>query len=214
MFKKYRNSSLFANHYLDHILPEEKEWNLDIEPVFKKVKTLYDSMQSELPQLNESQLRKHFLDKIFEILGFTIDVEPPAMGEEWTRKPDYALFKNDEALKSARKVLKNIAPKKFLENKSGGYFKASLCIAEAKRWGRPLDRQLKTASDPFDVQNPSLQISRYLWLTNVKWGVLTDGKIWRLYERETPNCLRKWTHGQKIPLEEKSKRKLSVCKKI
>jgi Alw26I/Eco31I/Esp3I family type II restriction m6 adenine DNA methyltransferase len=174
----HRNSSLFSNHYLDNILLGENEWKIDIEPVFKKIKTLYDSNKSELPALNESQLRKHFLDKVFEILGFTVDVEPPAIGEEWTKKPDYALFRNDDVLKSARKKLK-----------AGGYFNAALCIAEAKRWGRPFDRQLKTESDPFEIQNPSLQMSRYLWLTGVEWGILTDGKFWRLYERETSKRL-------------------------
>ncbi|MEW6571054.1 MAG: hypothetical protein AB1390_07765 [Nitrospirota bacterium] len=186
MIRRYKNSSLFSNHYLDNILPGENEWKIDIEPVFKKIKNLYDSNKSELPSLNESQLRKHFLDSIFEILSFTVDVEPPTIREEWTKKPDYALFRNDDALKSARKKLK-----------AGGYFNTALCIAEAKRWGRPFDRQLKPAlsgaegaeSDPFEVQNPSLQMSRYLWLTGVRWGILTDGKFWRLYERETSKRL-------------------------
>lgn len=178
MLRRHRNSSLFSNHYLDGILPGENEWKIDIEPVFKEIKTLYDSNKSELPALNESQLRKHFLDKVFEILGFTVDVEPPTIGEEWTKKPDYALFINDYALKLARKKLK-----------ADGYFNAALCIAEAKKWGRPFDRQLKTESDPFEIQNPSLQMSKYLWLTGVKWGILTDGKFWRLYERETSKRL-------------------------
>lgn len=53
------------------------------------------------------------------------------------------------------------------------YFNKALFIGEAKRWGRPLDRKLKGEKDPFEIQNPSLQISRYLWLTGVKWGILS-----------------------------------------
>ncbi|MBI4378231.1 MAG: Fic family protein, partial [Nitrospinae bacterium] len=109
----------------------------------------------------------------------------PAIGEGWAKKPDYAFFIDDNTLKSARNKLK-----------SGGYFSAALCIGEAKKWGRPLDR-LKSAlseiegteTDPFEMQNPSLQMSRYLWITGVKWGILTDGRFWRLYERETSKKL-------------------------
>ena len=162
---------LFSNHYLEKLLPQENEWKVEVEHVFKKVKELWDSERSGLPSLNESQLRRHFLDKVFDILGFTTDVEPPVIGEGWAKKPDYAFFKNNDTFKSAK-----LSP--------DGYFEKSLCIGEAKKWGRPLDRKLSTEVDPFEGQNPSLQMSRYLWLTGVKWGILTDGKFWRLYERE------------------------------
>src|SRR5690606_29844236 len=33
--------------------------------------------------------------------------------------------------------------------------------------------------------NPSLQISNYLLNTKVQWGILTNGRLWRLYNRET-----------------------------
>ncbi|MFZ6016140.1 MAG: hypothetical protein ACOYU0_00715 [Nitrospirota bacterium] len=125
MLRRHRNSSLFSNHYLDNLLPGENEWKVNVKPAFKKIRNLWDSKRFELPSLNESQLRIHFLDKVFEILGFTIDVEPPAIGEEWTKKPDYAFFKDDNTLKSARKKLK-----------AGRYFGATLCIGEAKRWGK------------------------------------------------------------------------------
>ncbi|MFZ6016139.1 MAG: hypothetical protein ACOYU0_00710 [Nitrospirota bacterium] len=32
-------------------------------------------------------------------------------------------------------------------------------------------------------------MSQYLWITGVKWGILTDGRFWRLYERETSKRL-------------------------
>ncbi len=176
--KGINNQNLFSNHYLEELLPRENEWKTDVESSYKEIKDLFDSIHDELPSFNEDQLRKHFLDKVFEILGFIIDVETPAMGEGSVKKLDYAFFKDDETLKSARKQLKDNA-----------YYNTSLCIGEAKRWGRPLDRKLKTEIDPHEVLNPSLQMSRYLWLTGVKWGVLTDGKFWRLYERESSKKL-------------------------
>ena len=164
MEKSYNNRSLFSNHYLDKLLPGEKEWGIETSFYFKEIKALYETNKERLPGLNESQLRKHFLDKVLEILGWTVDVEPPTPSGEWAKHPDYALFKDKENLRSAQSLSQE------------GYFSKAACIGEAKQWGRPLDRKLKSEADPFEVQNPSLQISRYLWLSGVQWGVLTDGE--------------------------------------
>jgi len=176
--KAHLNKGLFSNYYLEELLPREEEFKIpldELEKVLEEIKLIWD--KKYLSSLNEPQLRKHFLDKIFEILGWTIDVEPPTPSGEWSKHPDYALFHSNEDLKIARNTTKE------------DYFKKALCIGEAKRWGRPLDRKLKEEKDPFEIQNPSLQVSRYLWLTGVKWGILTDGKYWRLYERETSKKL-------------------------
>ncbi len=178
MMKPHRNRGLFSNYYLDELLPKEEAFKIpisEVEQVFNKVKEIWD--KSRFETINEDQLRKHFLDKVLDYLGWTVDVNAPVPSGEWSKRPDYALFKDNESLKVTHK------------GKKEDYFKKAACIAEAKRWGRPLDKKLKTEVDPFEAQNPSLQISRYLWLTGVKWGILTDGKYWRLYERETSKRL-------------------------
>jgi len=176
--RAHRNRGLFSNYYLDELLPKEEEFKIpisELKGIFKKVKGIWD--RSRFEAINEDQLRKHFLDKVLDYFGWVFDVNPPVPAGEWSKRPDYAFFLNNESLKTAQK------------GKKEDYFNKVTCIAEAKRWGRPLDKKLKTEADPFEVQNPSLQISRYLWLTGVKWGILTDGKYWRLYERETSKRL-------------------------
>lgn len=176
--RPHRNRGLFSNYYLDELLPKEGEFNIsisEVEDTFEKVKRIWDKSRFEI--INEDQLRKHLLDKVLDYLGWVIDVNAPVPAGEWSKRPDYALFKDNESLKIAHK------------SKKDDYFKKATCIAEAKRWERPLDKKLKTETDPLEVQNPSLQISRYLWLTGVKWGILTDGRYWRLYERETSKRL-------------------------
>ena len=168
----YRNQKLFSNHYLERLLPEEKEFEIneaELKEVYQKIRALWD--KDRFSSLNESQLRKHFLDKVFEILGWTVDVEPPTLIGDGIKHPDYALFYSKNDLKVVQKTPKE------------KYFKHVACLAEAKRWERNLDKKIK--SDPEDIQNPSLQMSHYLWLTEVKWGILTNGRYWRLYERET-----------------------------
>ncbi|MBW1691620.1 MAG: hypothetical protein JRJ70_12890 [Deltaproteobacteria bacterium] len=174
--KPHLNKRLFSNYYLEELLPREEEFKLPLSELgrsLEEIKRIWD--KKYLSSLNEPQLRKHFLDKVFEILGWTVDVEPPTPSGEWSKHPDYALFDSKEDLKLSQEATKE------------EYFKNTLCLGEAKRWGRPLDKKIKV--DPEDPQNPSLQISRYLWLTEVKWGILTDGRRWRLYERETSKRL-------------------------
>jgi hypothetical protein len=174
--KPHLNRGLFSNYYLEELLPKEEEFKVplsELERSLEEVKRVWDKRY--LSTLNEPQLRKHFLDKVFEILGWAVDVEPPTPSGEWARHPDYALFDSNEDLKLSQEAAKE------------EYFRSALCLGEAKRWGRPFDKKVK--ADPEDPQNPSLQISRYLWLTEVKWGILTDGRHWRLYERETSKRL-------------------------
>ena len=176
--KPHLNKGLFSNYYLDELLPKEEEFNIPfshVETALEETKRIWD--KTYLSSLSEPQLRKHFLDKVFEILDWTIDVEPPAPSGEWSKHPNYALFHAKEDLKIAQKATKEV------------YFNKALFIFEAKRWGRPLDRKLKREKDPFEAQNPSLQISRYLWLTGVKWGILTDGRYWRIFEGESSKRL-------------------------
>jgi hypothetical protein len=61
-------------------------------------------------------------------------------------------------------------------------FRHGAALVEAKRWGRPLDRQ-----GAGDQGVPSTQIMHYLQRASVvtegrmPWGILTNGRHWRLY---------------------------------
>jgi hypothetical protein len=44
---------------------------------------------------------------------------------------------------------------------------------------------LKEGSDPFTNKNPSYQISFYMQHTGMEWGILTNGRLWRLYHRSS-----------------------------
>jgi hypothetical protein len=64
-------------------------------------------------------------------------------------------------------------------------YRHGLALLEAKRWLRPLDRG--ASDEPLDPGAPSSQMLRYLSRADVasdrsvKWGVLTNGGVWRLY---------------------------------
>jgi hypothetical protein len=64
-------------------------------------------------------------------------------------------------------------------------FRHGLAVLEAKRWGRPLDRGERR--ERLAEGAPSTQMLRYLSRADVvsegaiRWGILTNGRLWRLY---------------------------------
>jgi len=166
----YRNQRLFSDHYLQEILPQSDEWKYmdkqKLNEAFARIQSLYQKKSKIIPSLKESQLEEEFIRPILRILGH-IYVPHPSIDKVWegAREPDYAFYPSEEAKKEAS-------------------IRKAIAIGEVKRYGRPLGKKLKDKA-LFEVQNPSLQMSRYLWLSEVRWGILTDGRFWRLYERET-----------------------------
>ncbi|WP_246259711.1 hypothetical protein [Oxynema aestuarii] len=70
------------------------------------------------------------------------------------------------------------------EDETAFYHKVT-AIAEAKYWERALSKVSKNDKrDRFKNDNPSFQIVNYLTGTGVDWGVLTNGREWRLYYRQ------------------------------
>jgi hypothetical protein len=64
-----------------------------------------------------------------------------------------------------------------------------IAVGDAKQWDRPLDKALKGAGDPFSNANPSFQIYFYMEHSGVDWGMLTNGRLWRVYHRESAHKL-------------------------
>ena len=88
--------------------------------------------------------------------------------------PDILLFANEETKQKAIK-----------EKSDDRRYRHGMVIVESKRWQRPLDRGEQ--SDRLDPGTPSNQILRYLSRVDVasdgaiQWGMLTNGRYWRLY---------------------------------
>lgn len=170
----YRNQKLFSDYYLNELLPETSFWEEvkeeKLQEIFDKIKSIYQKQKLTIPDLNESQLEERFIRPILRSLGhiYEVNVTLPRT-YEGLKRPDYAYYSSEETKKAG--------------------VSEAVAVGEVKRYGRPLDRRLKTEKDPFEVQNPSLQISRYLWISEAPWGILTDGRFWRIYERETSKRL-------------------------
>ncbi|MBU4077367.1 MAG: class I SAM-dependent DNA methyltransferase, partial [Euryarchaeota archaeon] len=159
------NKNLFSNYYLDNQIKNNPEWKKEEhKAAFSEIKKLYDTEKDFIPNLNEKQLEQRFFGPIFKILDHTVEVNE---GTEQGEFPDYAFFPDRASLDDAHKKTGNL----FYDN--------AFAIGEVKRWGIELDRFGKDEKDR--KRNPSLQIWIYLHDVSPKWGILSNGKIWRLY---------------------------------
>lgn len=159
------NKNLFSNYYLDNQIKKNPEWKKeDHKAAFSDIKKLFDTEKDHIPTLNEKQLEQRFFGPIFKILNHTVEVNEGTVQGEF---PDYAFFPDRASLDDAHKKMGN------------SFYNNAIAIGEVKRWGIELDRFGKDEKDR--KRNPSLQIWIYLHDVSPKWGILSNGKIWRLY---------------------------------
>jgi len=168
-----KNSYLFSTHYLEALIQQNPEWeeNEATKEVFNQIKQIYENKKGALKFYNESQLEELFIRPIFKALGHHYGVQ--AKVDRSARTPDYGFFPDEDVLLEA---LKN-------QGKDDFYIKA-VAIGDAKSLKVSLDKKRKGKAS-FEYQNPSFQIDTYLRETPPKWGILTNGRYWRLYNQET-----------------------------
>lgn len=169
----FQNRGLFSDHFLKARLPQWKEWEIDEElATFRKeLMSLYESTKPILPTLNEAQTEKEFIQPLLDLLGYANSyiVQAPTKVGQQTNRPDYALFPDGTTKNKAYQKLK------------GNDYTQCIGIADAKYWERELDLTKSSDRDTYTNQNPSFQIVSYLTGTQQKWGILTNGRLWRLY---------------------------------
>ena len=177
--EKHRNHYLFSDYYLNTLLPRQPDWReaeAQAALALAALRQLYADRYALLrPTVGESALEDQWIRPILDLLGHTYHVQPSLPSPEGSRTPDYALFP-DEATRRA--ALPHLGTAEF--------FETALAVADAKRWDRSLDRRLTDgAGDAFSNANPSYQIDYYLRITKRDWGLLTNGRLWRIYSRES-----------------------------
>ncbi|GAG31108.1 unnamed protein product, partial [marine sediment metagenome] len=177
--EKHRNHYLFSDYYLNTLLPRQPSWReADAEAALalEALRQLHTDKRPLLrPGLSESALEDAWIRPILDLLDHTYHVGPSLPSPEGTRTPDYALFPDES---TRRVALPHLGTAEF--------YGTALAVADAKRWDRSLDRRLTDgAGDAFSNANPSYQIDYYLRITGRDWGLLTNGRLWRLYHRES-----------------------------
>ena len=168
----YKNQGLFSRYHLEEVITEQASNRL--ESIYEQIKECHASIAEFAENLNESQTEERFIRPVLEILGHTFEVQPTLSTSQGTKRPDYAFFAGQEALARVHPQINTNA-----------FFNTAIAIGDAKAWGRNLDRKLDGPGNPFSNSNPNYQIDFYIRTSNLTWGILTNGNLWRLYHRDT-----------------------------
>jgi type I restriction-modification system DNA methylase subunit len=167
------NRNLFSTHYLESLIKENPEWKEDVTDAFNRAKKLFNSRKESWSRMDESMLEMFLIRPILrEVLGHHF--VPQAKVEKSAKRPDYAFFESEI-------VLNEVLEKKGIDDL---YLKA-VAVGDAKSWKTSLDKKVKGVGGSFEFQNPSFQIDYYLRETPVQWGILTNGRQWRIYHKES-----------------------------
>ena len=171
-----KNQSLFSDYYLDSLIIEQPQWTdtPDIESDYAAIKQRFDAIAPNAEHLNEAQTEEGFIRPLLRKLGHVFEVQPTLQTSQGVRVPDYAFFESTAALNAAQPHIN-----------TNQFFNTALAVGDAKKWSRNLDRRTQDERDPFNNQNPNYQIDCYLRGGNKDWGILTNGRQWRLYHRQT-----------------------------
>ena len=174
------NQQLFSDYYLDQILPRRSEWADLVDEAAAVLATLRAQYAQFTPSSIEAQTEDDLIKPVLLALGHTFEVQAALTTPDGTKRPDY-IFYRDTAARDARK--NQVLNEQRLAS-------GALAVGDAKYWDRPLDTALTAkGGDPFTNKNPGYQIAFYVQQSGLPWGMLTNGRRWRLYHAETAHKL-------------------------
>ena len=171
--RPYVNSNLFSGHYLDERLQLRDEWECDDEAAERmdELQSLYELEDRLVEGYNEDSLIDNWIDEVLDILGFGTQVETSL--PETSGFVDILLYESDVTRRDAAGV--------YLDTQNSiDLFERGVGLVEAKQWDADFTTRF---SEQRPYRNASHQIKHYLEQTpeNIQWGILTNGRKWRLY---------------------------------
>jgi hypothetical protein len=134
--------------------------------------------EEALGNANEEQTEEDWIRPVLDQLGHHFLLRTPAQPRHGIKNfPDYALFATNDDREAARNEV------------TADNYSRAIALAEGKYWDRELDRRIVTGRDYLTNANPAFQTINYLIQTGRDWGILTNGRLWRLYYRNSPQPL-------------------------
>ena len=169
---------LFTNYFLEKGILHTAAWqdleklpNADLDAFRAEALALLEKA-ANFHTINEASTEQELIRPLFELLGW-VDYLPQQGSDHNEDIPDHLLFGDTE---SKSRAAAKPGPNRYPD---------ALAVAESKRYGLPLDAR----ADQGKASSPHAQILRYLATADInsdgriRWGILTNGRVWRLYDR-------------------------------
>lgn len=173
----HRNvENLFDPDRLSQISTHPEWKSAPLESARRSLEELLEKREAMIEEgLDAKETAYYWTSYVLRRLGFCFSVVERTGGEEDTR-PDFTLFYDATEFLRARDY-----------RGTRDFFANSLCVMRTLGWGEEFNH----TEDPETgaVSNPAVDLDRYMRTTGVPWGILTNGPIWRLYNRDTSGLL-------------------------
>ena len=154
-----------VNNLLDASFVDQKTAELTNQPLpYGLADWLAQHFMPELAHTNEAQLEHSFIRPLLERMGWRPVPQMNYTVQGKQAKPDWCLALNA----SAASALPGSEAHEALQHMAA--------ICEAKAWNKPLD------TGKAHADNPHHQLMDYLATLRVRFGILTNGRHWRLYD--------------------------------
>ena len=174
------SAQLFKQYFLTDGIRATDEWRESVRrpetfAVFVNAIRARFNKFSQSSDPNEAVTEQDLIRPILESLGWTayLPQQGAARNEDI---PDHLLFMDADSKKRA-----------IARSNSKDRYKDALLVQESKRFDRSLDS--REEGDKVQEGTPHGQILRYLSTAeivsegNIRWGILTNGSVWRLYDQ-------------------------------
>ncbi|HFC11572.1 MAG TPA: hypothetical protein ENJ56_01915, partial [Anaerolineae bacterium] len=173
----HNNHFLFSDHYLNEILKKDPRWKKAViaaATLLPPLTDLYQHEKSHFANYSEAQLEENWFKPIFKLLGHTYEAQAKIPGlSKGIKYPDYVFFPDEQSRQHAAS-----------QQKTHDYAQQALAAGEVKAWDIPLGKKQKGVPN-FSNNNPSYQIDYYLRATDLSWGILSNGRLWRLVHKDS-----------------------------
>ncbi len=186
-----QTKTLFSLHYLQSRLPDHPEWAEDPQAALAALRPVWQKAMRYGDAWNEAQTEEEFVKPVLQSLGWSYIVQAKSTRRGQVTRPDYALFAGAAARDDAYDY----------QGDDDAFYGRAMAIAEAKYWGRPLSQTDSSGRNTWKAEsNPSHQMVSYLVGTRAPWGILTNGRVWRLYSREVSSTASEFYEVDLAPL--------------
>ena len=177
------DGALFSDYFLTEGIGLTAEWQAlsdDVIAAFRvSIAPLLEDFETRA-RPSEGNTERDLIDKILPLLGWNeFTVQEKANDKGRLDVPDYLLYLTPTAKQTATRAAS--PTERYLQGAA---------ILEAKAWDLPLDK-----GEPGSAGAPSTQLLRYLGTVdvatngNIRFGILTNGRLWRLYDHKARSRL-------------------------
>ena len=174
----YVNSgNLFDENNLSQI-STFPEWNdPDISEQRQILNELWEKRSGAVEEgLTRKKTGYHWTSYVLRRLGYCFSVAERSPSEVEDIRPDFTLFTDSADFRTARSYR---GTRDFFTNAVG--------VAHSLGWSESLDELAEVPEG--ESAHPAVELDRYMRLTNMNWGILTNGHTWRLYHRDSSGLL-------------------------